>query len=375
MPAVALTDTANLFGALEFAQAAAAKGIQPIMGCQLWLSRTASDDSPEAERHAPDPVVALAMDGRGLDNLQRLSSRGFLGSDPSGRPCLRLETLLGHAAGLMLLTGGTAGPVARLLSEGRRELAARLLERLAEGFPGRLAVELHRHGLPVERSVEPALLALADAAGLPIVAANDVYFAEAKMHEAHDALLCIAESRTLAEPDRRRVTPEHWFKPAGLMRAAFADLPDACDNTLAIARRCAVMTETRKPELPVCPKVQPGMTEAETVRDMARRGLEARLDAAGTDAAARETYRKRLGYELGVIEQMGFSGYFLIVADFIQWAKAQGIPVGPGRGSGAGSVAAWALLITDLDPLRFGRLVERFLNPERVSMPDFDIAF
>ncbi|MBW8268469.1 DNA polymerase III subunit alpha [Caldovatus aquaticus] len=375
MPAVALTDTANLFGALEFAQACAGKGVQPIMGCQLFLSRSAADPRPEAERLPPDPVVALATDARGLDNLQRLSSLGFLADDPSGRPCLRLDTLAEHAAGLILLTGGTTGPIARLLAEGRREAAERLLARLREAFPDRLAVELHRHGLELDRAVEPGLLALADAAGLPIVAANDVYFADPAMHAAHDALLCIAEGRILTEPDRRRVTPEHWFKPAEMMRALFADLPEACDNTLAIARRCAVMVEPRKPELPVCPKVQPGMTEAETVRAMARRGLEARLDAMGADAATRERYRARLDYELGVIETMGFSGYFLIVADFIQWAKARGIPVGPGRGSGAGSVAAWALTITDLDPMRFGLLFERFLNPERVSMPDFDIDF
>ncbi|GGG26709.1 DNA-directed DNA polymerase [Caldovatus sediminis] len=375
MPAVALTDTANLFGALEFAQACAGKGVQPIMGCQLFLSRSAADPRPEAERLPPDPLVALATDAQGLDNLQRLSSLGFLADDPSGRPCLRLDTLAEHAAGLILLTGGTVGPIARLLAEGRREAAERLLARLREAFPDRLAVELHRHGLELDRAVEPGLLALADAAGLPIVAANDVYFADPAMHAAHDALLCIAEGRVLTEPDRRRVTPEHWFKPAERMRALFADLPEACDNTLAIARRCAVMVEPRKPELPVCPKVQPGMTEAETVRDMARRGLEARLDAMGADAATRERYRARLDYELGVIETMGFSGYFLIVADFIQWAKARGIPVGPGRGSGAGSVAAWALTITDLDPMRFGLLFERFLNPERVSMPDFDIDF
>ena len=195
------------------------------------------------------------------------------------------------------------------------------------------------------------------------------------MYEAHDALLCIAEGRMLSEPDRRRVTPEHWFKPAADMRALFADLPEACDNTLAIARRCAVMAETRKPLLPVCPKVRPGATEEETVRAMAMEGLERRMDAIGADAATRAIYRTRLDYELGVIAKMGFSGYFLIVADFIQWSKAQGIPVGPGRGSGAGSVAAWALTITDLDPLRFNLLFERFLNPERVSMPDFDIDF
>lgn len=375
MPAVALTDTANLFGALEFAQSCQGKGVQPIMGCQLWLSRSAADERPEAERQAPDPVVALAMDARGLDNLQRLSSRSFLADDPSGKPCLRLATLQEHAEGLILLTGGTTGPIARLLVEGRREPAARLLAQLREAFPDRLAVELHRHGLDIERALEPALLALADDLALPIVAANDVYFAKPEMHEAHDALLCIAEGRVLAEPDRRRVTAEHWFKPPAAMRALFADLPEACDNTLAIARRCAVMTEAKKPELPICPKVQPGMTEAETVQDMARRGLEARLDAMGADAETRETYRKRLDYELGVIESMGFSGYFLIVADFIQWAKSKGIPVGPGRGSGAGSVAAWALTITDLDPMRFGLLFERFLNPERVSMPDFDIDF
>src|SRR3712207_4785934 len=175
MPAVALTDSANLFGALEFSLACAGKGVQPIMGCQLFLSRAASDGRPEAERQAPDPVVALAMDAKGLDNLQRLSSRGFLGPDPSGKPCVKLATLLEHAEGLTLLTGGTTGPIARLLAEGRREPAARLLAQLREGFPDRLAVELHRHGLPIERALEPALLALADEAGLPIVAANDVY--------------------------------------------------------------------------------------------------------------------------------------------------------------------------------------------------------
>ena len=195
------------------------------------------------------------------------------------------------------------------------------------------------------------------------------------MHEAHDALLCIAEGRTLSEQDRRRVTPEHWFKPAADMRTLFADLPEACDNTLAIARRCAVMAETRKPLLPVCPKVRPGQTEEETVRAMAMEGLERRMDA----MARRRRHPRNLPRAAGIRARrhrhMGFSGYFLIVADFIQWSKAQGIPVGPGRGSGAGSVAAWALTITDLDPLRFNLLFERFLNPERVSMPDFDIDF
>ncbi len=210
---------------------------------------------------------------------------------------------------------------------------------------------------------------------MPLVATNECFFDHPRMHEAHDALLCIAEGRLLSETERRRVTPEHWFKPAGTMRMLFADLPEACDNTLAIARRCAVMAEKRKPLLPVCPKVRPGQSEEATVRAMAIEGLERRLAVMAADAATRARYRERLDYELGVIAAMGFAGYFLIVADFIQWAKAQGIPVGPGRGSGAGSVAAWALMITDLDPLRFDLLFERFLNPERVSMPDFDIDF
>ncbi|MCX7684795.1 MAG: DNA polymerase III subunit alpha [Acetobacteraceae bacterium] len=373
MPAIALTDTANMFGALEFALAAAAKGVQPIMGCRLGLARQETDPRPEAARNPPDALVALAMDAAGLANLQRLSSLGYLRDDPSGKPAVTLEILRRHNEGLFLLTGGTPGPLSRLAAEGRREPAERLLHALREAFPDRLAVELHRHGAPGERVAEPHLLAMADAAALPIVATNDVHFADPAMYAAHDALLCIAEGRLLQDPDRRRLTPEHWLKPPAAMRAAFADLPDACDNTLAIARLCSVMVETRKPELPTSPKVLPGRTEAETIAELAAAGLEQRI--AALPEAEKTRYRERLAYELGVIERMGFSGYFLIVADFIQWAKSRGIPVGPGRGSGAGSLVAWALAITDLDPIRFGLLFERFLNPERVSMPDFDIDF
>ena len=369
MPAAAITDTGNLFGALEFRSTCAGKGIQPIIGCQLALSRT------DNARLPPDPIVLLAQDAIGLANLQRLSSMGFLDSDSSLKPQLSFQRIAANAAGLLLLTGGTTGPIGRLLADGQKPEAERLLDRLAEAFDGRTIQELHRHGLPVEAAIEPGLIALADARGIPLVATNDCYFATPDMHEAHDALLCIAEGHMLSDPDRRRVTPEHWFKPAADMRTLFADLPEACDNTLAVARRCAVMAETRKPLLPICPKVHAGSTEEETVRAMATEGLQRRMDAAAADADTRAIYRQRLDYELSVIASMGFAGYFLIVADFIQWSKAQGIPVGPGRGSGAGSVAAWALTITDLDPLRFGLLFERFLNPERVSMPDFDIDF
>ncbi|HET9018375.1 MAG TPA: DNA polymerase III subunit alpha [Acetobacteraceae bacterium] len=369
MPAVAIADTGNLFGALEFSQACVAKGVQPIIGCQIGLTRA---DNPKLP---PEPLVLLAQDATGYANLQRLSSAGFLETEPGLKPQLPFARIAAQAEGLILLTGGTLGPIARLLAEGRRTEAEDLLAAFAEAFPDRVAMELHRHGLPVEKAIEPGLIALADARGIPLVATNECFFAPPAMHEAHDALLCIAEGRLLAEDGRRRVTPEHWFKPAAAMRQLFADLPDACDNTLALAQRCAVMAETRKPLLPVCPKVRPGQTEEETVRGMAREGLERRLDAMQADAATRERYRERLEFELNVIATMGFSGYFLIVADFIQWTKAHGIPVGPGRGSGAGSVAAWALTITDLDPLRFNLLFERFLNPERVSMPDFDIDF
>ena len=369
MPAAAITDTGNLFGALEFSQYCTGKGIQPIIGCQVAITR------PDNPRLPPDPIVLLAQNPAGLANLQRLSSQGFLETDPTLKPQLPFARIAEHAEGLLLLTGGTTGPIGRLLAEGQKPEAERLLDALHEAFPNRTIQELHRHSVQVEAAIEPALITLADARNIPLVATNDCYFATPDMHEAHDALLCIAEGRTLSERDRRRVTPEHWFKPAADMRALFADLPEACDNSLSIARSCAVMAESRKPLLPICPKVRPGQSEEETVRAMAIEGLERRLDALNADTARRDIYRTRLQYELDVIAKMGFSGYFLIVADFIQWSKAQGIPVGPGRGSGAGSVAAWALTITDLDPLQFNLLFERFLNPERVSMPDFDIDF
>jgi DNA polymerase III subunit alpha len=368
MPAVAITDTSNLFGALEFSQYCTNAGVQPIIGCQLGLARNGVN-------LAPDPVVLLARTPTGFSNLQKLSSASYLHADSVPKPQITLETLLSLAEGLFLLTGGPSGPIGRLLAEGQMAEAEAYLAALHEAFPNHIAMELQRHGEKLEQAIEPGLITLADKRGIPLAATNECFFAKRTMHEAHDALLCIAEGRVLAEKDRRRVTPEHWFKPATAMRELFADLPEACDNTIAIAKSCAVMAESRQPLLPTCPKVRPGTTEAETVQAMAEEGLENRLNAQNLPETDREPYRKRLAFELSTIIQMGFPGYFLIVADFIQWAKSQNIPVGPGRGSGAGSVVAWALLITDLDPLRYGLLFERFLNPERVSMPDFDIDF
>ncbi len=367
MPAVAIADTGNLFGALEFSQYCAARGVQPIIGCQVALGG-------ETGRGQAEPLVLLAQTQQGLANLQNLSSIGFLDSDPAD-PCVTIETLCAHADGLILLTGGTRGPLARMLADGQQDEARRLLQTLAHAFPGRVAVEIQRHGLPVEKAIEPGMIALADELGLPLVATNECFFPNPAMHEAHDALLCIAQGRTMAERERWRVSPEQWFKPPAMMRALFADLPEACDNTLAIARRCAIMAETRKPLLPICPKVREGSSEDQTLRAMAEEGLELRLQTMAADAGTAAQYRERLAFELDVIAKMGFPGYFMIVADFIQWAKAQDIPVGPGRGSGAGSLAAWALTITDIDPIPFNLLFERFLNPDRVSMPDFDIDF
>ena len=229
MPAVAITDTGNLFGALEFSQYCSGKGVQPIIGCQISIART------EKPGLAPDPVVLLAQTAAGLTNLQYLSSAGFLESDPAA-PQLDFETIAARAEGLFLLTGGTRGPLARLLAEGRETDATALLTRMREAFGDRCAVELHRHGTSLDAALEPGLISIADRLSVPLVATNECFFADPGMYRAHDALLCIAEGRLLADADRRRVTQEHWFKPAGDMRALFADLPEACDNTLAIAR-------------------------------------------------------------------------------------------------------------------------------------------
>ena len=389
MPAVAITDTGNLFGALEFSMAAAREGIQPIVGCQVRVDRAAGEETGYGNgngRHGAngrgyDPLVLLVQNEAGYQNLLSLVSESFLGSE-NGDPRVSLDDLEARSDGLIALTGGVDGALGRLIAAGQLQKAAGLLGRLSAAFPGRLYVELTRHGLEAERRIEGDLIDLAYAQDVPLVATNDVHFADEDMYEAHDVLLCIAQGKHVGDGDRRRLTPAHRFRSAAEMRALFADLPEAIDNTLVIARRCAFMPTERAPILPAF-NVESGATEADTLSTEAEKGLNARLDAhvftPDMDETARneaaEPYRQRLEFELGVIIKMDYPGYFLIVAEFIQWAKDQGIPVGPGRGSGAGSVVAWALTITDLDPLKFGLLFERFLNPDRVSMPDFDIDF
>ena len=372
MPAVAVTDSNNMFCALEFSETAAKSGVQPIIGCQIDV---AHDPVRPGERAVPPAaLVLLAQDRQGYENLMTLNSALYLRGDGSV-PHVTLDELAAHGAGLICLSGGPDGPLGRLLQTGNTAKAEALLTRLCAIYPDRLYIELQRHpgegGLtPAERLTERPSIELAYARNLPLVATNDVYFPKPEMFEAHDAMICIAQGAYVdqAEP-RRRLTPQHYFKSPEEMAALFADLPEALDNTVEIARRCAYRARTHAPILPRFAE-----DEVEELRRQARAGLAARL-AVIPHAAPVAEYQARLDFELGIIERMGFPGYFLIVADFIKWAKDQDIPVGPGRGSGAGSLVAYALTITDLDPLRYSLLFERFLNPERVSMPDFDIDF
>ncbi len=366
MPALGLADHNNLFGALEFSEAAAEAGVQPIVGCALEV---------RGEGGMAGAVALIAQNAAGYSNLMRLSSAAYLEAAANEEAHVPVERLCENAEGLILLTGGGDGAFAQMLAEGKTDLVEAELQRLAQVFGARVYVELNRHNERIEADTEGALIELAYKLGLPLVATNDVRFATRKDHASHDALMCIAASSYLGEEDRPRVTAEHYFKSADEMAELFADLPEAIASTYEIARRCAYRVEKRQPILPSF-DTKRGRDEAAELKAQAEAGLKARLKALGDKLSAPvETYEKRLAYELGVITQMKFPGYFLIVSDFIKWAKSQAIPVGPGRGSGAGSVVAWALTITDLDPLRWGLLFERFLNPERVSMPDFDIDF
>ena len=367
MPAVAVTDTNNMFGALEFATVASAKGIQPIHGCQVNLIY-------DAESASSAPVVLLAQNREGYGNLLKLNSRIYLKDKEVSN--LNMDDLANHQSGVICLTGGSEGPIGRLTLDRRMGEVGILLEKLAEIFDSRLYVEIQRHlspGFPfaaIESEVESEMISLAYRSRLPLVATNDVHFQSKEKFESHDAFLCIAEGAYVDQTaGRRTLTPEHYFKSQDEMVELFKDLPEALENTVEIARRCSYCAEKRSPILPRFAE-----SESEELCNQARSGLEERLKVI-TLAAEKQDYVDRLNYELDVINKVGFAGYFLIVADFIKWAKRQGIPVGPGRGSGAGSLVAYALTITDLDPLRFNLLFERFLNPERVSMPDFDIDF
>jgi len=379
-PALALTDTDNMFGALEFSDKMAAAGIQPIVGCALAIDFADQEALQRAgSAHLDRPrIVLLAARENGYRSLMRLNSRAFLETAPSEPSHVCLSWLEGETEGLIALTGGPGGPLDAAFAAGQGHLAQARCEALEQLFGDRLYIELQRHGSRTERSIEPALIALAYARGIPLVATNEPLFATQDDYEAHDALICIAEGRLVAETERRQFTPEHRFKTRAEMAALFADLPEAVASTIEIARRCAFRPRVQAPILPRFSVGADGaaVDEAAELRKRAEAGFERRIKVHGiAPGHTVEEYHERLAFELNVIEGMKYPGYFLIVSDFIQWTKAHGIPVGPGRGSGAGSLVSYALTITDLDPIRFGLLFERFLNPERVSMPDFDIDF
>jgi DNA polymerase-3 subunit alpha len=349
MPAVAVTDRANLFGAMQFSEAMKRAGVQPILGTLLPLAT----EPPRARaagggsRTAPALVPLLVQNEAGYRNLLKLMSRAYLGDgEPVDGVEVGLDALCAHAEGLICLSGGATGPIGAALAQGDRPRAAASFAALHAAFGDRFYQEISRHGLEAESAVEDALLELAYAAGVPLVATNDVHFLDEDFYEAHDVLLCIASGAQVSQEERRRLTPEHRLKTPAEMAMLFADLPEAVANTLVIAQRCAFMAPARAPILPTF-----AVDEAAEMRREAAAGLERRLAdtvwTAGMDAAAREAaaapYRERLAFECDVIVAMNFPGYFLIVSDFIRWAKRQGIPVGPGRGSGAGSLVAWSL--------------------------------
>jgi DNA polymerase III subunit alpha len=420
-PAVALTDRNGLYAAMAFSDACKDAGVQPIVGTMLGVARPGT---PENQPPIIDWLTLYAQDEGGYDNLCALVSAAHLDRPIEHDAHVDFDMLSRHSDGLIALTAGSEGALARLYAEGIAPEAERYCDRLQAMFGDRLYIELVRRLDAIEGAAEARLIDLAYARNLPLVATNPCCFAEESFHEAHDAMLCIASSSYVASDDRNRSSPDAWMKPATAMRALFEDLPEAIENSLLVAQRCAVMAPKRKPILPSLAGDREG--EARKLREDSVAGLVERLrrvielevaranattspfvssevekrdqDATSVQgfSTSLETngggeqenglseaylrarfpdYFDRLDFELDVIIQMGFPGYFLIVADFIKWAKDNGIPVGPGRGSGAGSAVAWALTITDLDPLALGLLFERFLNPERVSMPDFDIDF
>ncbi len=380
MPALAITDLANLFGAVKFFQAARAQGVQPIIGCDCWLSNAKSRDLPFR-------ILLLCRDQAGYHNLCVLLSRAFTENTYRGRAELKREWLAGEgAAGLLALSGAEGGDVGQALLQGRQDDALALALAWQRDFPDAFYIEVQRleakrEGKLVagQEAYIDAVLALADDAALPVVATHPVQFMKQDDFKAHEARVCISQGMILGDARRKReFSPEQYFKSSEEMTALFADIPEALQNSVEIAKRCHFEFSLGKSRLPEFPTPN-GETIEDYLRHEAQHGLEERLLALYPDEAkraeVRQKYVERLEFEAKTIIQMGFSGYFLIVADFIQWAKHNGVPVGPGRGSGACSLVAYALKITDLDPLEYDLLFERFLNPERISMPDFDIDF
>lgn len=383
--AIAMTDTANMFGGKAISKYAADEGIKPILGCQFFLRNPDADDVLKSKGRIvePDKIVLLVMNEAGYMNIMKLMKRSYLDNPGQGeRAQLKMSDLEELNDGLIALTAGVEGPVGRLLLENRKDEAEQTLLKLRQIFSDRLYMEISRIGLESERKTEDVFIDWAYQYDIPLVATNEAFFFDADMYEAHDALICIAEGEYVANENRRRFSPNNRLRSETEMVELFADLPEAVENTVRIAMRCNYLSSKVQPLLPIfeCPG---GRTQDEYITEQAYKGLKERMEAhvyfenmtAEQKKEIDERYYARLEYELSVIKKMGFPGYFLIVSDFIQWSKTHGVPVGPGRGSGAGSIVAWSLKITDLDPLKLDLLFERFLNPERVNMPDFDVDF
>jgi len=381
-PALAITDLSNLFGAVKFYEAARQAGVQPLIGADVWLE-AAGEVQAGAEPRPPARLLLLVQNRRGYLNLCELLSHAWTQNLQRHLACVGWDRLAAHADGLIALSGAELGTVGQALAAGDAARAEATATRLASIFPNRFYIELQRAGLVGQEAHVRAAVPLAAKLGLPVVATHPMQFLQADDFEAHEARVCVAEGTTLSDPRRvKRFGREQCFQTQAQMAERFADVPSALANSVAIARRCHLVLELGKPQLPEFPTPEVAgvrMAPEAYFRHMSFEGLEARLQQLYPDAAKREAkraeYTERLEFEIATIVKMGFPGYFLIVADFINWAKANGCPVGPGRGSGAGSLVAYALGITGLDPLAYQLFFERFLNPERVSMPDFDIDF
>ena len=384
-PAFAMTDTANMFGGKAVSKFAAEAGIKPILGCQFYLRNPDSDDILKSKGQIiePDKIILLVMNETGYMNIMHLMKQSYL-DNPTAveKPYLTMANLQEVNEGLIALSGGVEGPVGRLILEGRDREAEETIIKLKEIFGNRFYMEIARLGLETEAKTEDKFIDLAYKHNIPLVATNEAFFFDADMYEAHDALVCIAAGEYVSNENRRKFSPNNRLKSEAEMVELFADLPEALQNTVIIAKRCNFLSSKVQPLLPifVCPD---GLSQDEYIDQQAHKGLKERMERhvyfdGMTDEQKEEIDKKyfaRLEYELSVIKKMGFPGYFLIVSDFITWSKTHGVPVGPGRGSGAGSIVAWSLKITDLDPIKLDLLFERFLNPERVNMPDFDVDF
>jgi DNA polymerase III subunit alpha len=366
MPAIAITDNSNLFGMLEFAKEAKKNGVQPIIGASLRVKNPYIDSI--------DDIILLAKDNQGYLNLIGLVSDSYDMVANGFEPHINFALLEKKSNGLIALTAGVTGGFGKLLIDNKDDIAEKYLLNLHNIFSDSLYVELNRHGEKEEDYIEEKQINFASKYHIPLVATNQVLFARRNMHEAHDSLICIANGEYIAGENRKKYTQEYYFKSTKEMCDLFSDIPEAISNTIEIAKRCAICPEEHKP---VLPKFDPDSDkdESQILMEQSKSGLIKRLEEENIPQEQHQAYFDRLDFELKIITGMEFSGYFLIVSDFIKWSKNNNIPVGPGRGSGAGSIVAWSLEITDLNPIRFGLLFERFLNPERVSMPDFDIDF